>query len=718
MKKRLLAWILALVMLAALLPTTVLAEDAAVNPTYVYVTKTGKLEDTVKIVYGGSYQANAVTALKLATADGAYLNAVDFAYLKTLPNLTYLDFEDADCVSVNNGKTYLHTIPDEALGTWGHSPASTSLKTVILSRKVETMNSAAFYNCTNLEGEVLIPKNIKTMNWYLFGNTKVSKIVFEEGSQAETIGEGAFSSMPNLVSVNLPDTVEKIGNYAFQNSGNFKGNTGDGTMVLPASLKSLGYHALMNTGITKIVFNNAITAIGGSALQCPDLSGRVDIPGSVQKIESQLLEACSKVEAVSLNEGTTTIAYNALANMAGLKAVYLPSTITSADGNAFREQKNSIVFYLASADTFTAIKDCYATPSAQRVGTYDMFAVTNGGIFPLTTEFESGTLAAPVKDGCKFIGWYKDADFNTPLDEEAPVSGQTYYAKWEASEDNIPSKPVNERLTVDLGTVCYGETPSATVLFDGADELKKVKSDYGYFDAAINGMRVTITPKAGLQPGTYTDTLYVRTAGGAVHFITVTVKIVPKPADPEPELPSWISALPALEGSKKLPFTDVWRGDWYYDGVRYVYDNDLMNGTSGTEFSPNAATTRGMIVTILARMDGVNTSGTPWYEAGREWAMWNGISDGTNMEGKITREQLAAMLTRYAALKNRDVSAIASISTYADASNVSNWAVDAMRWAVGEGLIQGSNNHLRPQSNATRAEVATILMRFCKLLKK
>ena len=189
-------------------------------------------------------------------------------------------------------------------------------------------------------------------------------------------------------------------------------------------------------------------------------------------------------------------------------------------------------------------------------------------------------------------------------------------------------------------------------------------------------------------------------------------------SEKEPEFPSWITALPALDGSKKLPFTDVWRGDWYYDGVRYVFDNDLMNGTSGTVFSPNAATTRGMIVTILARMDGVNTSGTPWYEAGREWAMRNGISDGTNMEGKITREQLAAMLSRYAALKNRDVSAIASISAYADASSVSSWAVNAMRWAVGEGLIQGSNNHLRPQSNATRAEVATILMRFCELLKK
>ena len=98
--------------------------------------------------------------------------------------------------------------------------------------------------------------------------------------------------------------------------------------------------------------------------------------------------------------------------------------------------------------------------------------------------------------------------------------------------------------------------------------------------------------------------------------------------------------------------------------------------------------------------------------------MRNGISDGTNMEGKITREQLAAMLSRYAALKGLDVSAIASISSYADASSVSSWATDAMRWSVGEGLIQGSNNYLRPQSNATRAEVATILMRFCELLEK
>lgn len=169
-----------------------------------------------------------------------------------------------------------------------------------------------------------------------------------------------------------------------------------------------------------------------------------------------------------------------------------------------------------------------------------------------------------------------------------------------------------------------------------------------------------------------------------------------------------------------LPFTDVASGSWYYDGVKYVCDNGLMNGTSANEFNPNANTTRSMIVTILARMEGVNTSGgATWYARGREWAMGAGISDGTNMTGKITREQLAAMLYRYAKMKGYDVSASAPLSGYTDASSVSGWATDAMRWAVSAGLINGRTaTTLAPQGNATRAEVASILMRFMQKYTK
>ena len=195
-----------------------------------------------------------------------------------------------------------------------------------------------------------------------------------------------------------------------------------------------------------------------------------------------------------------------------------------------------------------------------------------------------------------------------------------------------------------------------------------------------------------------------------------------KPVTPvEPSKPTKPSTKPTDEPAKPdaSKFVDVSKNNWYFDAVQYVLENGLMNGTSANEFSPNADTTRGMIVTILARLDGVDTSGSsPWYAAGRTWAMNNGISDGTNMTGKITREQLAAMLYRYAKMKGYDVSASASLSGYTDASSVSGWAKEAMQWAVGSGLIQGSNNALTPQANASRAQIATILMRFAQSIAK
>ena len=165
-------------------------------------------------------------------------------------------------------------------------------------------------------------------------------------------------------------------------------------------------------------------------------------------------------------------------------------------------------------------------------------------------------------------------------------------------------------------------------------------------------------------------------------------------------------------------FTDVPAGSWYEEAVNYVHEKGLMNGTSSNAFSPNANTTRGMIVTILARVEGVNTNGTPWYAAGQKWAMDNGISDGTNMPGVITREQLATILYRYAKQKGYDVSKSAALTAFSDADKVSGYAAEAMQWAVAEGLLQGSNGRLNPQGSATRAQVATILMRFMEKFVK
>ena len=140
--------------------------------------------------------------------------------------------------------------------------------------------------------------------------------------------------------------------------------------------------------------------------------------------------------------------------------------------------------------------------------------------------------------------------------------------------------------------------------------------------------------------------------------------------------------------------------------------NGLMNGTGGNKFSPNADTTRGMVMTILARMSGQNTVGTPWYAAGMAWAKTASVSDGTNPEAPVTREQLVTMLFRYAVKNGLEAVTLAeNLSQFTDASSVS-------AWVVGQGLIQGSNGQLRPQANATRAEVAVILMRFCGMMNR
>ena len=184
--------------------------------------------------------------------------------------------------------------------------------------------------------------------------------------------------------------------------------------------------------------------------------------------------------------------------------------------------------------------------------------------------------------------------------------------------------------------------------------------------------------------------------------------VVPvKPSKPKDDKPTTGSS-----------FTDVPAGSWYEEAVNYVHEKGLMNGTSSNAFSPNANTTRGMIVTILARVEGVNTNGTPWYAAGQKWAMDNGISDGTNMPGVITREQLATILYRNAKQKGYDVSKSAALTAFSDADKVSGYAAEAMQWAVAEGLLQGSNGKLDPQGSATRAQVATILMRFMEKIAK
>lgn len=170
----------------------------------------------------------------------------------------------------------------------------------------------------------------------------------------------------------------------------------------------------------------------------------------------------------------------------------------------------------------------------------------------------------------------------------------------------------------------------------------------------------------------------------------------------------------AVAESRAAAFEDIDISAWYIWGVEYVLGSGLMNGMGGGLFTPGGTTTRGMIMTILARMDGADTSGSsPWYQAGMEWAMQAGVSDGTTPEGEITREQFAAMLWRYAG----EPVVTGDLSVYSDAGNVHGWAGSAMVWAVQNDIIRGSYGSLNPQGSTLRSEAAAMLTRFCQSLE-
>ncbi len=172
------------------------------------------------------------------------------------------------------------------------------------------------------------------------------------------------------------------------------------------------------------------------------------------------------------------------------------------------------------------------------------------------------------------------------------------------------------------------------------------------------------------------------------------------------------------DGSVDMLFVDVNSGDWFYEYVEYVYANGLMDGTSTTTFEPNANMTRAMVWAILARIDGETVTGAAWATDARAWAIAEGVSDGTDPNGLVTREQFATMLYRYAVAKGYDVSIGEStnILSYADFASISEYAIPAMQWTCGSGIVTGvTDSTLAPQGTATRAQCAAMLMRFVEL---
>ena len=392
-------------------------------------------------------------------------------------------------------------------------------------------------------------------------------------------------------------------------------------------------------------------------------------------------------------------------------------TVTAEDGVTSKTYTVTVSFTEAPKSNDANVSSITVAGVEATAGENNTYTVT----LPYGTDVTAGSFVIVTSDAGATVG---------ALTNEGNVWTFTVTA-----EDGVTSKTY----TV---TVSFTEAPksndagvsSITVAgfkaVAGANNSYTVTVPYGTVVKTGSFVIVTRHPRATVSALTNTRNIWSFTVtaedGMTTAVYTVTVNTA---ALPEPITPGVDNKKPASKPEVKLPFTDVSTSDWFYDDVAFVYENGLFSGTDSRSFSPNASMTRAMLVTVLYRLEGEPTvtgrssftdvrSGA-YYEKAVIWAAANGIVTGTDStsfspDAKVTREQLAAILYRYAQYRKLDTDASAKLNSFTDADSVSAYASEALGWAVSEGLINGASGKLMPKGDATRAQVAAILHRFVK----
>ena len=340
--------------------------------------------------------------------------------------------------------------------------------------------------------------------------------------------------------------------------------------------------------------------------------------------------------------------------------------------------------------TDNVFENCGATSPDGVLNLYntnaDTFAVNENVIIPNAGQMYVSNIA-------------DDVDLSNNYWGTATPNFEKYLGYVDGAEVQVVTEPYYKAITMrpeDLNTyippVNIPDTYDIDLIVSDGGEAKTNLSNA----SAGTTITVTVTPDEGYK----------------LDYITVDGERISGTSFKMPEHDVTVRVY-FTDGTSTLPFTDVRPNQWFYDAISYVYTNGMMEGDSATTFNPDGRMTRAMFWTVLGRIDGATITGANWIETARSWAMAEGVSDGTNPNDYVTREMMVTMLWRYAG----EPASEESLSGYSDAASVSDWAAEAMSWALETGVIEGvTATTLQPQGTATRAQCATIFMRYDALV--
>ena len=646
-----------------------------------------------------------------------------FSYCTSLTSVTIPDSVTSICDYAFNGCTSLTsvTIPDSVTSIGEYAFAyCTSLTSVTIPDSVTSIGEYAFRDCTSLTS-VTIPDSVTSIGDCAFQYcASLTSVTIPDS--VTSIGDGAFYDCTSLTSVTIPDSVTSIGDGAFYCCDSL---TGIWVAEGNSHYSSDASGVLFDKNMTALIqcpgrffgaytIPDSVTSIDNRAFySCKSLTS-VTIPNSVTSIGDGAFYKCDSLTSVTIPDGVTSIDWCAFSDCTSLTSVTIPDSVTSIDVCAFDGCKS--LTSVTIPNSVTSIGDCAFRDCTSLTSVTIPDSVTSIG--DCAFQYCASLTSVTIPDSVTSIHWGAFYDCTSLTD--------VYYAGSEAQWKAIQ-------------------------ISDGNDALLNANIHYNYV-SHTHSYKAVVTAPTCTEKGYTTHTCacgdsYVDTYTDALGHAWDSGKVTKPATETEDGVKTFTCTRCGETKTEVIPatgvvdvtemFTDV-SHSWADDGIQYCVTHQLMSGIGNNLFGPKLTTTRAQIVQILYNLEGEpKVSGkTPftdltqdWYQDAVRWAYQTGVVAGTSSttfepDLPVTREQIAVILMEYVTrvLKLERTWTPADLSIFPDAGSVSDWAKDAMADAVELGLISGASNggqtYLEPQGSATREQVATILMEFCKNVKK